>query len=133
MLPARSRVRIVIAARGRSSSSQRGPPAEGRPFVVCAGPAAGVLLHQQAIMFHVDLDPDHPGFHDRCYRDRRDAIARIAEDYAGEGKIPEAPYTAAEHAVWRTVRAALAPLHRRFAAREVQVILDRFPLSAGSI
>lgn len=84
-------------------------------------------------MFHVDLHPDHPGFHDRSYRDRRDTIARIAEAYAGDGAIPDAPYTAAEHGVWRTVRSALAPLHRRFAAREVQAILDRFPLPVHHI
>lgn len=84
-------------------------------------------------MFHVDLDPDHPGFHDRSYRERRDTIARIAGDYAGDGPIPEAPYTAAEHAVWRTVKSALGPLHRRFAAREVLGILERFPLATHAI
>ncbi|WAS92164.1 hypothetical protein [Nannocystis punicea] len=84
-------------------------------------------------MFNVDLDPDHPGFHDRSYRARRDQIARIADSYAGDGAIPDAPYTAAEHAVWRTVTTALAPLHRRFAAREVQAMLGRFPLATGHI
>lgn len=84
-------------------------------------------------MFHVDLVPDHPGFHDRSYRDRRDQIARIAEAYTGDGPIPAAPYSAAEHAVWRTVMTALAPQHRRFAAREVQTMLARFPLPTGHI
>lgn len=84
-------------------------------------------------MFHVDLAPDHPGFHDRSYRVRRDQIARIAERHAGEGPIPEAPYTAAEHAVWRTVQTALAPLHRRFAAREVLAMIERFPLATSHI
>ncbi|MBZ5710871.1 hypothetical protein [Nannocystis pusilla] len=84
-------------------------------------------------MFIVELDPDHPGFHDRSYRARRDQIAQIAETYAGDGPIPEAPYTAAEHAVWRTVKTALTPLHRRFAAREVQAMLERFPLSTSHI
>lgn len=84
-------------------------------------------------MFHVELAPDHPGFHDRSYRDRRDQIAQIAGRYTDDGTIADAPYTAAEHAVWRTVTAALAPLHRRFAAREVQAMLQRFPLPTGHI
>lgn len=84
-------------------------------------------------MFHVDLNLDHPGFHDHSYRDRRDTIARIAEQYTGDGPIAEAPYTAAEYAVWQMVKTALAPLHARFAAREVQAMLDRFPLPVGQI
>jgi phenylalanine-4-hydroxylase len=84
-------------------------------------------------MFHVDLAPDHPGFHDRSYRERRDTIARIAASHAGDGPCPDAPYTPAEHAVWRAVTTALAPLHGRFAARDVQAMLERFPLPTGHI
>lgn len=84
-------------------------------------------------MFHVDLSTDHPGFHDLAYRRRRDTIARSAERYPGDGRIPDAPYSAAEHAVWRQVLAALTPQHRRFAAREVQALLARFPLSRERI
>jgi phenylalanine-4-hydroxylase len=66
----------------------------------------------------VRLDPDHPGFRDPVYRARRDAIARIATEYAPGDPVPDAPYVEEEHGVWRAVWQALRPAHRRFACAE---------------
>ncbi len=62
----------------------------------------------------VELDPDHPGFRDRGYRERRNAIAQLALDYRAGAAVPIAPYSDDEHAVWRAVWRELAPLHERF-------------------
>jgi phenylalanine-4-hydroxylase len=66
----------------------------------------------------VQLDPDHPGFRDAGYRARRNRIARIALDYEPGGRVPDAPYTAEEHALWRTIRDALEPAQRAHACAE---------------
>lgn len=67
----------------------------------------------------VTLDPDHPGFRDPVYRQRRDAIARIARDHRSGAPVPPAPYTEAEHGVWRLIRGQLDPLHARRVATEL--------------
>lgn len=66
----------------------------------------------------VRLDPDHPGFRDAEYRARRNRIAQIALDYRPGSHVPDAPYTEEEHALWRTIRDALAPVHRQHACSE---------------
>jgi len=67
----------------------------------------------------VPLDPDHPGFRDPVYRARRDAIARIARDHRHGDPVPDAPYAAEEHGVWRQIRATLDPLHERLVSADL--------------
>ncbi len=73
--------------------------------------------HAGGIVDLVVLDPDHPGFRDPEYRRRRNEIARIALEYSEGEPVPRAPYSEAEHGVWRTVWAELGPLHDRYACR----------------
>ncbi len=80
----------------------------------------------------VQLDRDHPGFRDPEYRTRRDAIARVALEYRG-GPVPEVPYTAAEHEVWRVVWERLAPLHRARACREYLEVSEALALPRARI
>lgn len=66
----------------------------------------------------VNLDPDHPGFRDPAYRNRRNQIAAIALAYKPGETIPDAPYTEQEHEVWRTIWKALVPAHQGHACAE---------------
>ncbi len=77
----------------------------------------------------VELDPDHPGFRDEIYRDRRNQIAKIALAYNSGNPVPEAPYIDEEHAVWTSVWEALAPLHQERVAAEILELQQFLPLS----
>jgi len=66
----------------------------------------------------VELDPDHPGFRDPAYRERRNHIAQIAIDYMPGSPIPDAPYTEEEHEVWRIINHELDEAHEEFACKE---------------
>jgi len=81
----------------------------------------------------VRLDPDHPGFRDKEYRARRNAIAQIAFSYKPGSPIPTAPYTDAEHGVWSTILEALGPAHREHACAEYLACLDRLAFETDRI
>src|SRR5687768_3610928 len=81
----------------------------------------------------VQLDPEHPGFRDPVYRERRNTIARIALDYQSGESVPEAPYTEEEQAVWREVRRELLGVHEKLACREILTLQEVLPLEAGQI
>lgn len=81
----------------------------------------------------VQLDPDHPGFRDAEYRARRNRIAQIALGYQPGQAIPDAPYTAAEHQVWRTIWEALEPAHQKHACAEYRKCVSRLELDPDHI
>jgi phenylalanine-4-hydroxylase len=81
----------------------------------------------------VNLDPDHPGFRDREYRARRNAIAQLAMNYRSGQPIPSAPYTELEHEVWQTIWKALGPAHREHACAEYLDCLDRLAFDTDRI
>lgn len=81
----------------------------------------------------IRLGPDHPGFRDAEYRARRNRIARIALRYEPGALVPDAPYTAEEHALWRTIREALAPAQRSHACAEYLEAARRLDLSRERI
>jgi len=81
----------------------------------------------------VRLDPDHPGFRDPDYRDRRNRIAQIALGYRAGETIPDAPYTEEEHGVWRTIWKALLPAHRAHACAEYLEAVERLELDSDQI
>ena len=88
------------------------------------------VADRQAI---VQLNPDHPGYRDEAYRARRNRIARIALGYEPGAPIPDAPYTSEEHEVWRAIRDALEPAHRRHACAEYLACVDRLDLPRDRI
>lgn len=81
----------------------------------------------------VRLDPDHPGFRDHEYRERRNAIAKIAMTYKPGSPIPAAPYTELEHGVWKTIWQALGPAHREHACAEYLDCVNRLAFAADRI
>ena len=81
----------------------------------------------------VDLSRDHPGFNDPHYRNRRDAIARLALDYVSGQEIPSIDYNANERGVWAQVWQELQPLHARWACRAYLDGRARFGFDAVEI
>src|ERR1700694_744717 len=81
----------------------------------------------------VQLDPDHPGFRDREYRKRRNQIAELAMNFQPGDQIPDAPYTAEEHEVWRAIWKALQPAHQQHACAEYLASLRRLNFDSDRI
>ena len=81
----------------------------------------------------VRLNPDHPGFRDQDYRNRRNRIAQIALSYQAGETIPDAPYTPQEHGVWRTIWKALVPAQQAHACAEYLEAVERLELDSDRI
>ncbi|HET6584870.1 MAG TPA: hypothetical protein VFG69_15535, partial [Nannocystaceae bacterium] len=71
----------------------------------------------------------HPAFTDPRYRARREHIAALS----ARPSICDVEYTADEHAVWRSVRARLDPLHETHACRAVREAQRALPLAPDRI
>jgi phenylalanine-4-hydroxylase len=76
----------------------------------------------------VHLDDNHPGAVDPEYRARRNALAGLALAWQPGTTPPTAPYTAAEHEVWRIVCNKLHVLHEQLACATYLEGKDRLRL-----
>ncbi|MFI9506510.1 phenylalanine 4-monooxygenase [Nocardia sp. NPDC052566] len=81
----------------------------------------------------VHLSDEHPGVHDPEYRERRNAIAAMALDYAPGKPLPRIDYTEEEQEVWRIVSAELARKHEKYACAEVLAASAALALPADHI
>jgi len=81
----------------------------------------------------VQLDADHPGFHDPVYRQRRNEIARAALEFRDGDRVPQIAYTSDEHSVWQEVWRHLEPLHARYACHEYRQASRRVALARERI
>ena len=81
----------------------------------------------------VELAAGHPGFADRVYRERRNAIAGLAAGHLPGTPVPIAEYSEEEHAVWRMVTAELAGKHQEYAAAEYRAGVARLGLPGDRI
>ncbi len=81
----------------------------------------------------VKLDPNHPGFRDLAYRQRRNEIARKALEYKTGDPAPRIDYTEEEHAVWRAVWQGLTPMHMRYGCKQYLEALNELALDHNVI
>lgn len=77
------------------------------------------------------LEADHPGFHDKVYRERRGELAQIALDFRYDQEIPYIQYTKSETDTWGVVYKKLETLHKQYACQEFLDILPMMVKQCG--
>jgi phenylalanine-4-hydroxylase len=81
----------------------------------------------------VVLGPDHPGFHDLDYRQRRNELASLSLDWKPGDPVPQADYTDVEHHVWQVIVRELEPLHHRYACQSFLDAKEELDLPADHV
>jgi len=69
----------------------------------------------------VDLESDHPGFHDQTYRDRRAELAQNALQHRCDKPIPHIEYSKEEIETWGAVWDRMEDLWKKYACKEYLV------------
>lgn len=69
----------------------------------------------------VDLESDHPGFHDQTYRERRAELAKNALQHRWDRPIPYIEYTKEEIETWGKVWDRMEDLWKKYACKEFMV------------
>jgi phenylalanine-4-hydroxylase len=81
----------------------------------------------------VELEADHPGFHDPGYRRRRDQIAALAPPIESEDAPQAIEYTDTERATWATVFERLTALYPSHACQEFTRVIGDLEYTASRI
>ena len=89
--------------------------------------------HAGGITDLVDLDPDHPGFSDTEYRQRRNSIAQSAIEHKTRSPIPIINYTEEENRVWALVWQHLQETHQKFVCLEILQLQDIVSLPSSHV
>ncbi|EME28902.1 phenylalanine-4-hydroxylase [Galdieria sulphuraria] len=79
----------------------------------------------RTLEFGAELDADHPGFHDKAYRERRQSITENAKQYGYGQPLPHVTYSEKELKTWNTVYTELTKLYPTHACKQYRYI---FPL-----
>jgi phenylalanine-4-hydroxylase len=80
----------------------------------------------------VDLESDHPGFHDPEYRERRAVLAKNAVQYTWDRPIPFIEYTIEEKETWGRVWDRMADLWKTYACKEFLASIERILPCCGT-
>lgn len=72
----------------------------------------------------IDLEADHPGFHDQTYRQRRQELANFAMNHRWDQPIAEIDYTEDEIKCWTAVWDRMGHLWEKYACKEYLHSLD---------
>jgi phenylalanine-4-hydroxylase len=79
------------------------------------------LIANRTLDAGVDLESDHPGFHDKEYRARRAVMAETAQKHIWHKPIPKVQYTQKEIEVWGQVWDKMEGLLKLYACEEYLV------------
>mmetsp|Transcript_31791 Transcript_31791/g.68011 ORF Transcript_31791/g.68011 Transcript_31791/m.68011 type:complete len:547 (-) Transcript_31791:154-1794(-) len=76
------------------------------------------LIANRTLDAGIDLEADHPGFHDQAYRQRRSKLAESAQKHRVHDEIPTTEYTADETETWGLVWDTMESLWQKYACKE---------------
>lgn len=85
----------------------------------------------RCLQYGSELDADHPGFHDKEYRKRREMIASNAAKHKHGQPLPGVDYTKTELDTWRVVYGELAKLRETHTSRRYQHSLQLLERELG--
>merc|ERR1719456_828336 len=77
------------------------------------------------------INDDHPGFHDKAYLARREALVANAKAYRHGQQIPRVAYTPEEVQTWGVVYDRLKDLSARHACREYREVMPLLEAHCG--
>ena len=89
--------------------------------------------HAGGITDLVVLDPEHPGFSDLVYRERRNTIAKCALEHKTRSPIPIIEYTEEENQVWSLVWQHLQEAHQKHVCLEILQLQDIVELPSTKV
>lgn len=76
------------------------------------------LIANRTLDAGIDLEADHPGFHDIQYRKRRAKLAELALNHRMHHEIPKTEYTKEEIETWGLVWDTMEDLWAKYACKE---------------
>lgn len=88
-------------------------------------------LTDHIVPYELELDVDHPGFHDFIYRKRREEFINIAREYRHNQPIPRVTYTDEEIETWRIVFRRLTQLYPTHACADFNRIFSLLISNCG--
>lgn len=77
------------------------------------------------------INDDHPGFHDKAYKKRRESIVQIAQQYTHGTEIPRISYTDEETQTWGAVYDRLGACHKQWACKEFMEVVPQMEKYCG--